>query len=73
METNPTSNHEVWGSIPGLAQWGSGVAISCGVVRSLGSDPALLRLDLGEQAVTLIQHLAWEPPYAISAALKSEK
>jgi len=32
--TNPTRNHEVAGSIPGLAQWvkESGVAVSCGVV-----------------------------------------
>ena len=30
---NPTRNHEVAGSIPGLAQWvrESGVAVSCGV------------------------------------------
>ena len=32
-EMNPTRNHEVASSIPGLAQWvkGSGVAVSCGV------------------------------------------
>ena len=30
---NPTRNHEVEGSVPGLAQWvkESGVAMSCGV------------------------------------------
>ena len=37
--TNPTRNHEVSGSIPGLAQW---VAVSCGAGRRLGSDLALL-------------------------------
>ena len=44
--TNPTKNHEVSGSIPGLGQWvkGSGVAMSCGVGCRLGSDPTLLRL-----------------------------
>ena len=32
--TNPTRNHEVVGSVLGLAQWvkGSGIAMSCGVV-----------------------------------------
>ena len=43
---NPTRNHEVVGSIPGLAQWvkGSGVAVNCGVGCRRGSDPALLWL-----------------------------
>ena len=42
--TNPTRNHEVSSSIPGLAQWikGSGIAVSCGVGCRRGSDPALL-------------------------------
>ena len=29
--TNPASIHEDVGSVPGLTQWGSGVAVSCGV------------------------------------------
>ena len=52
--TNPTRNHEVTGSIPGLAQWvkdlvfnelcnfGSGISVSCGVGRTTAmtmSDP----------------------------------
>ena len=36
---NLTRNHEVGGSIPGLAQW-----VSCGVGCRGGSDLALLRL-----------------------------
>ena len=44
--TNPTRNQEVAGLTPGLAQWvkGSGDAVSCGVGRRRGSDPALLWL-----------------------------
>ena len=40
-EMNPTRNHEVAGSIPGLALWvkGSGVAVSCGIGHRHGSDP----------------------------------
>ena len=40
--TNPTRNHEVAGSLPGLAQWvkRSDVAVSCGVGRRRGLDPA---------------------------------
>ena len=70
--TNPTRNHEVSGSVPGLAQWvkGSGVAVSCGVGLRHGSDPALL---WRPAATAPIQPLAWEPPYATGAALKRQK
>ena len=39
--SNPTSNREDEGSIPGLAQWvgGSDIAMSCGVGRWGGLDP----------------------------------
>ena len=40
-ETNPTRNHEVAGSIPGLE---SGVAKSCGIGRRYSLDPALMWL-----------------------------
>ena len=67
---HPTRNHEVAGSIPGLAQWVEdlGVAMSCGVGRRHGSDPALLWLWCRPEATALFRLLAWEPPYAAGAA-----
>ena len=64
---NPTRNHEVAGLIPGLAQWvkRSGVAVSCGVGCRRGSDPTLLWL--------WRRLVAWEPPYAVGAALEKAK
>ena len=67
---NPTTNHEVAGSIPGLAQW---VAVSCGVGCRRGSDPELLWLWCRPVATAPIGPLVWEPPYAASAALKRKK
>ena len=58
METDPTSIREDVDSIPNLTQW----------VR----DSALLWLWCRRTAVALIQPLAWELPYAASAAQKAK-
>ena len=57
-EMNPTKNHEVEASIPGLAQW----------VKEL----VWLWLWCRPAAVAPIGPLAWEPPYAADAALKNK-
>ena len=46
--------------------------MSCGVGRGHSSDPVLLRLWCRPAAVALIRPLAWEPPYAVGAALKNK-
>ena len=64
VEMNLTGNHEVVGLIPGLAQW---------VGRRHGLDLAWLWLRRRPAAIALIRPIAWEHPYAVSAALKSYK
>ena len=44
--------------------------MSCSVGCTHGSDPELLWLWHRPEATALIGPLAWEPPYATSAALK---
>ena len=47
--------------------------MSCGVGCRRNSDLVLLQLWRRLAAVALICPLAWEPPYAMSIALKSKK
>ena len=47
--------------------------MSCGVGHRLGLDPVLLWLWHRLAAAALIRPLAWEPPYALGAALKRPK
>ena len=52
--------------------WGSGVAVSCGVGCRCGLDSVWLWLWGRLAAVALIQSLAWEFPYAVGAAQKTQ-
>ena len=47
--------------------------MSCSVACRCGSDPALLWLWYWPAATTPIHPLAWEPLYAVDAALKGQK
>ena len=47
--------------------------MSCGVSRRRGSDAELLWLWHRLEATALIRPLAWEPPYAVGAALEMTK
>ena len=47
--------------------------MSCGVGHRLSSDPELLWLWCRLAATAPIRALAWEPPYAMGAALKRQK
>ena len=47
--------------------------MSCGVGCRCSLDPELLWLWPRPAAEALIQPLAWEPPYAMGAALKKQK
>ena len=50
-----------------------GVGHSCGVDPRWGSDPLCLWLSHRPVATASIRPLAWEPPYAVAAALKKTK
>ena len=47
--------------------------MSCGVGHRRGLDPTLLWLWCRPTAPAPIQPQAWEPPYAMNAALKRQK
>ena len=49
------------------------VAMSCGVGHRYSLDPVLLWLWQRPAVPPPIQPLAWEPPYAVGAALKRQK
>ena len=72
---NPTRKHELAGLIPGLAQRVKdlSIAMRCGIGHRHGLDLALLWLWHRPAGVPMIRLLAWELPYATSAALKGKK
>ena len=59
----------------GLTQWVKdlAVAMSCDVGHRRSSDLALLWLQHRLAAIATIPPLAWEPPYAMDAALKNKQ
>ena len=68
---NLTRNHEVGGSVPGLAQWVKD--LSCGAGHRQGLDLTLPWLWWRPAATAPIRPLAWEPPYAPGTALEKTK
>ena len=73
--TNPTSIHEDMGLVPSLAQWveDPAIAMSCGLGHTHALDLELQWLWHRLVAAAQIGPLAWEPPYAMSTALKKDK
>ena len=79
-KTNTLKNNKIEG-VPTVVQqkliqlvgWQSGIAMSCGVGHRCVSDPTLFWPWHRLVAVVLIRPLAWEFPYATSAALKKSK
>ena len=77
-QTQLVSIHEDAGSTPGPASLSGlriGVAVSCGAGHRRNSDLVWLWLWLWcrPAAIAPIQPLAWEPPYAMGAALQKLK
>ena len=73
---NPTSIHEEGHGFdpwPRSVGYGSSTALSCGIGRRRGSDPALLWLWCRLAATAPIRPLAWEPPCASGVALKRQE
>ena len=71
---NPTRNHEVVDSIPGLAQWVKDLCCrELWVGYRCSSDPKLLWLWRRQAATAWIKPLAWEAPCVSDVALNRQQ
>ena len=72
---NPTRNHEIVGSIPGLSQWDQDLALPRAVVyvADVARIPHCCSCGVGLAATALIRPPAREPPYAAGAVLEKAK
>ena len=74
-ETNLTSLHKDAGWIPHLTQWVKDLVLLWAMVQvaDAAQIPRCCVCGIGQKLQLLIRLLAWEPPYAAGAALKSQK
>ena len=70
-------NRYLWGCRfnpwPCSVGWGSGIAMNCSVGCMCSMDPRLLWLWCRPEAISPIQSLAWNLPYAVGEAQKEKK